>query len=353
MARRSNVKIPKISVILPVYNGEDYLAEAINSILAQTFTDFELIIIDDGSSDDSLSIIQQYQKEDVRIKILSRENRGLVYTLNELINLAKGFWVARMDQDDISLPNRIERQLQWLAETDADICGTGIKLFDCNDDRFFHFPIGNDAIKMKLLFESPLAHPTVIMKTNLVRSLKYDPAYEKCEDYDLWERAAQKNWKMTNVPEVLLLYRKHESQISTVSSSIQHKLSQDIRRRYWFFLTSSLSLNQEGIEDILELTKSEVGKVDIDGANSLLRLLLATQAEEPREVIMNNIERLYIKAAGSNMFIAFQWYRLHRQFGSGLAVSATLKMLFLSVFHVRSNSFFFNVFKNIYFKVFR
>ena len=126
---------PLISVAMPVYNGERYLAKAIDSILAQTFADFELIIIDDGSTDNSLQVLHEYQKRDARIRLVARENRNLATTLNDLIDLARGKWIARMDQDDIALPHRFERQLQWLEETGADICGSWVKFFGTTDRR--------------------------------------------------------------------------------------------------------------------------------------------------------------------------------------------------------------------------
>ena len=103
-----------VSVILPVYNAQKYLEEAIESIINQTYTNFEFIIIDDGSGDNSLNIINKYQKQDSRILVITRENKGLVYTLNEGINQAKGKYIARMDADDISLSNRFEKQIELL-----------------------------------------------------------------------------------------------------------------------------------------------------------------------------------------------------------------------------------------------
>src|SRR6266568_274661 len=221
---------PLISVVLPVYNGEQYLAEAIDSILAQTFTNFELIIIDDGSTDNSLGILKQYQYLDSRIRLIARENRNLATTLNDSIDLARGVWVARMDQDDIALSHRFERQLQWLEQTEADICGSWIKFFGTADKRIIKQPQTDQAIKMQLLFGAPFAHPSVMMKTALVRRLRYDKAWEKAEDYDLWERAAHAGWQMTNVQEVLLLYRQHATQITTHASNQNHMLTQKIRR---------------------------------------------------------------------------------------------------------------------------
>ena len=167
----SESAMPLISVAMPVYNGEAHLAEALESILAQTYTNFELIIIDDGSTDNSLQVLLQYQKRDIRIRLITRENRNLATTLNDIIDLAQGKWVARMDQDDIALPHRFERQLEWLEQTGADIAGSWIQLFGTFDKRILKHSQTDDAIKMELLFGSPFAHPTVMLRAELVKQL--------------------------------------------------------------------------------------------------------------------------------------------------------------------------------------
>ena len=115
---------PLVSVLMPVYNGEKYLSEAIESILNQSFLDFEFIILNDGSTDNSLNIINRYKNKDARIKLVSRENKGVVFTRNELIDLAMGDWIAWMDQDDVSHVDRLKEQLIRLKNQAADVCGS-------------------------------------------------------------------------------------------------------------------------------------------------------------------------------------------------------------------------------------
>ena len=162
---------PLISVVLPVFNAQLYVGEAVRSILAQTFVDFELIIINDGSTDGTLPILQSFILRDARVRLISRENLGLVATLNEGIQIARGIWIARMDADDIAEPIRFERQLEWLKQTDADICGSWIKYFGTSDRRVLQHPESDEAIKAEMLFGSPFAHSTVMMKTALVSQL--------------------------------------------------------------------------------------------------------------------------------------------------------------------------------------
>lgn len=138
---------------MSVYNGEKYLAEAIESILNQTYKNFELIIINDGSKDNSVEIIKNYMKQDNRIVLIDRENKGLPYSLNEGISVAKGEYIARMDADDISLPTRFEKQVDYMQKNELDVCGSYIKLFgDNRKEQVIKNPITNEDIRFSLLF---------------------------------------------------------------------------------------------------------------------------------------------------------------------------------------------------------
>lgn len=344
---------PTISVAMPVYNGGRYLAEAIDSILAQTFYDFELIIIDDGSTDDSLQVLREYEQRDPRIRLIAQENKNLATTLNDIVDLAHGEWIARMDQDDIALPQRFERQLQWLKETDSDIAGTWAKLFGTADKRILKHAQTDSAIKMELLFGSPFAHPTVMMKTKLVKQLRYDKAWEKCEDYDLWERAARAGWQMTNVPEVLLLYRQHEAQISTSASTFQQLLTQKIRRRYWEFVSEPMRLEKGWIDEILKLREPSPPKPNMNDVDSAFVKLLQSSHGEARATIFDHATRLYFRAAADCSDVVARWSRLNNRFGKDSALGTKFKLLMLRVFRVQANSAIFTRLKTMYFRLTR
>ncbi len=345
--------VPLISVVLPVYNGEKYLAEAIESILCQTFRNFEFIIIDDGSSDRTLAIVQEYQGKDSRIRLTSRENKGLVATLNEGINLACGKWIARMDADDIALPHRFERQLQWLEQTGADICGSWVKFFGTTDKRIEKHPKTDQAIKIELLFGAPFAHPSVMMKTALVKRLRYDEAWEKAEDYDLWERAARAGWQMTNVQEVLLLYRQHATQITTHTSSQNHMLSQKIRRRYWEFISKEMRLDHDWIDEVMKIRDLSSPKINMDYVDSAFVNLLQRNRGEARGTILVHLTRLYYLLAGDCPDVVSRWSALNKEFGAGFALGIKLKLWLLSMFRIRSNSDTYHRLKSYYFSLFR
>jgi glycosyltransferase involved in cell wall biosynthesis len=213
---------PFVSVILPVYNGADYLSKAIESILSQSYKDFELIIINDGSSDNSLKIAQAYKDQDARIVLISQKNIGLVGTLNKGISLAKGQYIARMDQDDLSLENRFFEQVKLL-ELGYDLCG-------CH----FHFinesgllsksrvvSVGVDFQAVILSRSTPFAHGSIMIRKSFLddNNLRYShDRYTSAEDYYLWVQCFERGAKITNVDEYLFLYRDFDLSLSKLNA---------------------------------------------------------------------------------------------------------------------------------------
>lgn len=199
--------MPEISVLMPVYNSEKYLKEAIESILNQTFEDFEFLMLYDNSTDKSLEIINSYN--DSRIKILNCNSKGLVNALNIGIYSAKGSFLARMDADDISLPERFQKQIEFLKKNpDVGVCGSWTEEFGEVPTRVFKYPSEPELVKAKLFFFCALAHPSVMMRKSFLDkySLKYDEKQKQAEDYEFWQRCSF-YFDIANIPEVLLKYR--------------------------------------------------------------------------------------------------------------------------------------------------
>lgn len=220
---QNSARSPIISVVMPVYNGGRFLAGAIESVLNQTFRDFEFIIVNDGSTDGSPAVLDGYAQRDVRIRLISRENRGLTASLNEAIALARGEWIARMDADDISLPDRFQKQMAWLQETGADVCGGWVKLTGTWFHRVWRYYGSSEAIGLKLLFGSAFAHPAVMLRTSLAKANPYSEDARYVEDYELWTRLAGSGVKMTNYPGVVLRYRIHPGQVTTIRQKQQRE----------------------------------------------------------------------------------------------------------------------------------
>jgi len=224
---------PQVAVIMPVYNGEKYLSEAIESILSQTYTDFEFIIIDDGSCDNSLSIARDYASSDKRILlIMNQQNLGISVSLNKGIRIARGEYIARMDADDISDLRRLEYQVDFMdANPEIGICGTWVKYIDDLTESI-KLPADHDAIHARLLFENALAHPSVMMRAVQIReqALNYDEEVRYAQDYELWSRAVTKV-KLANVEKCLLLHRVHSQGIGTKYRREQLEVHSLIYRR--------------------------------------------------------------------------------------------------------------------------
>ncbi|MDX2369984.1 MAG: glycosyltransferase family 2 protein [Colwellia sp.] len=214
----------QISVILPVYNAELYIEEAVNSILVQTFKDFELIIINDGSTDGSFEILSKLAMLDSRVRLISRENKGLIATLNEAISLAKSKYIARMDADDIALNTRLAKQFEFLqANPKVAVLGTCYRYIDV------HGEIGSkrntftshEDITASFYFCNPIAHPSVMINYSLLGSdFCYLEQYKTIEDLELWSRLSVK-YRLANLPDVLLHYRVLNSSVSGKNLKLQ------------------------------------------------------------------------------------------------------------------------------------
>jgi len=207
---RKKKVMPKITVLMPVYNGEMYLREAMESILQQKHADYEFLIIDDGSTDRSNEIINSYN--DPRIRVLRNPRRlKLSGALNRGIDEAAGEFIARMDADDISLPARLAKQLGYLeSNPTVGVCGTWVKRFGQFGTSIDKNPIRAEQIKAYTLFECPFSHPTVMLRKSMINmhKLRYNGEYYPTEDYELWSRAVD-CFPCANLGEVLLEYRVH------------------------------------------------------------------------------------------------------------------------------------------------
>jgi glycosyltransferase involved in cell wall biosynthesis len=261
--------IPKISVILPVYNAEKYIKESIESILKQSFGDFELILINDGSNDDSEKEILSF--EDSRIRYyLNETNLGLIKTLNKGIAQARGKYVARMDADDICAPNRFEKQFNYLEQHyDVVICGSWAKIID-----EFGVVTGrikridtNALIRANMLFTTPFVHPTVMIRKEVLEKNQYNEDAKHCEDLELWVRLSKEpTYKFHNLPEFLLNYRIHSSNVSVINTDYQTEKRQQLIRPYIEKLMGQVT-NDELKTHFLTfspdaVSKSEQGKIN-------------------------------------------------------------------------------------------
>jgi glycosyltransferase involved in cell wall biosynthesis len=206
---------------MPVYNSAPFLKEAINSILQQSFSDFELIVINDGSSDSSGKILRQYATQDLRIHLVERENRGLPITRNEAVALARGEWLALMDSDDIAAPTRLERQLKFSQDNNLSVCGSGMILFGRNKEKLKYYPESDLELKYNIYFwGASFANPTVFIRREVFDHCSYQENYRFAEDTALWFQIVSiPGVRLGNVPEPLLRYRQHDQQTTVLNQS--------------------------------------------------------------------------------------------------------------------------------------
>src|SRR5262245_2251394 len=242
--------LPQVSVVMPVYNAERYVARSVESILAQALTSFEFLIFDDGSQDCSLPILEQYAKQDERIRLFARPHKGYVPWLNEGVNLARGEFIARMDADDISLPYRFTRQVDYLRMHPACVVvGCGTLMIDPDGDPICeHRPHTDHATILETLTNGThgvIAHPTSMMRRDaLLRIGGYRETYEPIEDFDLWLRLAEVG-ELANIPEPLFRYRQHHA-------SIMYTPWQVARQRRWADIILNQARLRLGKEPLLD-----------------------------------------------------------------------------------------------------
>lgn len=228
------ISTPKISVVLPVYNCERYIKQSVVSILRQTFSDFELIIINDGSTDSTPNVLSKINDE--RVRIISRENKGLVASLNEGVSMARGNLIARQDADDISEPTRLEEQARVLDNDSTLVAiGTSIRTINMSGKlkNTHHVLTGKNAVKSELLIRSPFAHGSVMFRREaFVLSGGYSNTDWPAEDYGLWLRMAL-HGSLDNISLPLYKYRENSSGISALNHDVQITRSNTVNNEAW------------------------------------------------------------------------------------------------------------------------
>ena len=246
--------MPRVSVLMPAYNSEKYIAEAIESILNQTFSDFEFIIINDGSTDGTSKIVRKYATRDPRIKFIdNKRNQGLIAVLNQGLDLCTCEYIARMDSDDISRPERFKLQVDYMdTHPNVGVVGAWCQKFGNQ--------VKNDVFKYQesmrlfdwLIYGTQFAHPTAMIRTSVLRNNKiyYDPKYPHAEDYGFWVSIARVS-EIHNLQTVLLDYRWHDTNVSV----LHHKTQMESAERVRHDLLETVLTNDEDGKKLLNLTR--------------------------------------------------------------------------------------------------
>ena len=240
---------PKISLIMSVYNGEDYLAETVESVLCQTFTEWEFIIINDCSTDNTSKILAEYASKDARVKVhTNKTNLRLPSSLNKALSLAEGKYIARMDADDICMPDRLQKQYDFM-EANPNVDLSSCRFLTLKNGVYSSGGCGgkgdNESIKALLLVTNPILHPGIIAKADAIKELGYDKNFTCTEDMELWTRFALSDKRIEILSEYLMIYRLHDKQITETTLDKQKNEVIKIQKTYLSQLLKPMTEEQE------------------------------------------------------------------------------------------------------------
>lgn len=290
-------KQPLVSVLMPLYNDAKFVTASIESILQQTYQHWELLIVNDGSTDNSKDVVLSFK--DSRIRYFENdENRGIVYTRNRLLNLSKGDFVANLDSDDIAYPKRLEKQVEYfLTHPECELCGSWAYKITDTDERMGKLqpPVDDEDIRINMLFQFSYVHSTLMMRNSALGERRYDESFPVAEDYDFVERWSP---RAHNLPEYLVGYRCHSTNISTEKAQLMSEKRNDIIKR---------QLQKFGID----FTKEDIQHFIIIGnllkeENENIKVLRSKLNATLEKVIARNKQQ---KVFSNCRFIAFLWYR--------------------------------------------
>lgn len=276
---------PLISVCLPVYNGEEFLSAAIDSILKQTYRHLELLVVDDASTDSTPQILNEYLHSDARVRlIVNTHQKGLIGARTSAVQNARGEFIAFMDADDVSAPNRLIKQLNYLqARPEVAFCGTWVETFGRIPGQIWKLPQLDENIRVRMLFNTPIANPTIMFRREAIEATQiwYDPAYEHAEDYDLLSRLANKI-QLANVPEILLFYRTHLENVGSIHAVTQEKVTRNVQLRELKLLGLIPSHQEFEVHRQLGLFNYSFTPKFISAAKSWLHKIQAANVNNPR-----------------------------------------------------------------------
>lgn len=269
---------PLVSVLMPVYNGVQYIVAAVDSVLAQTYTHWELIIADDGSTDGTLALLQGYS--DPRIRIIQHAaNKGLVDTRNELVDAAQGVYIAMLDSDDIALPTRLEEQVQFMEQhPNVALLGSWVQAIDGNDvlQAIYRYELQGEELKCHLLINNHFTQSSMMLRKSLLPAAVYRAQFTVSEDYDLWVRIAQQH-PVGNLQKVLVYYREHGNNISIRKQDEITSCDQAILKEQLSRLLPDIDASS--VAAVFALSRNAVAEQDIAGLLSVLTKVLAANAQ--------------------------------------------------------------------------
>jgi len=317
---------PLVSVVMSVYNAEPYVAEAIASILAQTYRDFEFIIVDGGSTDGSDAVVRRFAARDARIRPVYLPTCGLSHALNVGLALVRGEWVAYMEADNVALPERFAIQMEWMRRTGVEIGGSLAKIFG-GEERPFWFPETHAAIQRELIFNCAMLQTTMMMRADIAQKHPFDED-TVFQDYEMWTRLAP-HYRMGNQPQVLVKYRRHPGQASIVKAARIKEEQRKYRHRYFHTLFPDATAEDYGALNRVVEKEASPTLVEVARAGEWLARL----AQTPDNFLRQRMANRWQAACRRSARLGPACYRLYRQvapqFGavSDERIDQTLRLL--------------------------
>lgn len=319
-----------VSIIVPCFNAARWLEGSIGSILHQTFCNFELIAVDDGSTDTTLEMLRAFARKHSRIRVVDmRHNSGIIAALNCGLSYAQGRFIARMDADDICMPHRISRQVAFLEKTGIDLCGSWFVEFGQGISRTVRWPHTEAALHAAMLFQNTICHPTVMARREVFEQFRYRETYRLAEDYDLFARASAK-FRLANIPEPLLRYRRHPQQATQAKRNDMEKITRQIRLEALQAQGFNATPEEQRLHNLIRAPYSITSVDDLKGIEAwLLKLHAAHDDKEGKRIVASQWIRACIRAAplGHMMWKTFRSSPLHDAAGAGLMTRADLRVL--------------------------
>jgi len=320
------LKTRRVSVLMPAYNAATTIAAAIRSMLAQSWTNLEMVVVDDGSTDATADIAEALGARDMRVRCIRQTNKGVAIALNAGLKACSGDYVARMDADDISLPWRIRRQVEFMdAHPDVAASGTAILPFQSRAPWIglpTRMPTDDDGVRTRLLFNPPIMHPTAILRRSIVeRDDFYATSMPQAQDYELWSRLALTQ-RLSNIPTVCLFYRRSANSISSGRRQEQQERARALRLRNLALLCGEEFAAYYGDSHAEMMERRYTPLALVEGMPSYVARLVA-QAGMDRRVIENlwlGYCAGYIRAGGDG-------FRLYAKISPHLTHAAFLRML--------------------------
>lgn len=325
---------PDVSVIIPAYNAERWIDPALRSIATQDGVCVEIILIDDGSTDRTLTRAIAAMRDFPRFHILRNNgNQGIVESLNLGIKHASGRFIARMDADDLCLPDRFRKQMQFLESTGIDLCGSWFREFGYGMlPRAVRWPHTEATLRAAMLFQNSILHPSVLARREVFERYKYRHDYQLAEDYDLWVRASQR-FRLANVPDILVRYRRHGGQATQERRAKMERITQKIRSHALEFVGLSPDATKLRLHNLIRAPESIRNTSDLDGIEAwLIEVMEVFDDEQARATVASNWTRACVRAAplGRRMWDRFRASPLHYIAGASVLTEVDLKVLSLT-----------------------